>query len=93
MQPTLMSGDYILATRFLNNFLKKNSLVIFFDKTHSYIIKRVKKVNEENLILKSDNQATNSSFCQVPIIKNHSFFIILFVLKKRYLSFILNLNK
>ena len=47
MKPTLVSGDYLIAINFLNKFIKKNSLIIFFDKTHSYIIKRVKAIKED----------------------------------------------
>ena len=93
MQPTLVSGDYLLTISFLNNFLKKNSLVILFDNTHSYIIKRVKEINKGNFILKSDNLATDSTFCQAPIIRNKPIFLVLFIIKKKYLNFILNLKK
>ena len=93
MKPTLVSGDFILATRFLNKFLKKNSLIVFFDKTHSYIIKRVKEINTDNIILKNDNPNTMSTFCQEPVFKNKPFFIVLFILKKKYMNFILSLNK
>ena len=93
MQPTLVSGDYVFATSLFNTFLKKNRLVVFFDNTHSYIIKRVKEINKENLILKNDNLVTDSIFCQVPIIRSKPIFIVLFILKKKYLSFILNLKK
>jgi len=93
MQPTLSSGDYILTTNFVNNFLKKNSLVVFFDNTHSYIIKRVKEINKENLILKSDNLVTDSTFCQVPVVRNKPMFLVLFIFKKKYMRFILNLKK
>ena len=34
MQPTLVSGDYLLTISFVNNLLKKNSLVVLFDNTH-----------------------------------------------------------
>ena len=44
MQPTLVSGDYLLTISYVNNFLKKNSLVVLFDNTHSYIIKRIRKL-------------------------------------------------
>ena len=93
MQPTLVSGDYLLTISFVNNFLKKNSLVIFFDNTHSYIIKRVKEINKENLILKSDNLVTDSIFCQVPVIRNKPIFLVLFIFKKKYVNLILNLKK
>ena len=93
MHPTLVSGDYLLVTSFVNNFLKRNSLVIFFDSSHSFIIKRVKEINKNNLILKSDNPTTESTFCQYPVIRNQPFFLVLFILKKNYLNFILHLRK
>ena len=93
MQPTIFSGDYVLATNFVNRFLKKNSLVIFFDNTHSFIIKRVKQVNKENLILKSDNLVTDSTFCQVPIVRSKQIFLVLFIFKKKYINFILSLKR
>ena len=93
MQPTLVSGDYVITTSFVNNFLKKNSLVVFFDNTHSFIIKRVKEINKENLILKSDNLVTDSIFCQVPVIRNKPIFLVLFIFKKKYVNLILNLKK
>ena len=93
MQPTLVSGDYLLTISLVSNFLKKNSLVVLFDNTHSYIIKRVKEINKENFILKSDNLATDSTFCQAPIIRNKPIFLVLFIFKKKYINFILNLKK
>ena len=93
MQPTLVKGDYVLTTSFVNFFLKKNSLIVFFDKTHSFIIKRVKIISERKLTLKSDNQATESTFCEAPIIRNKQMFIVLLIFKKKYLNFILSLKK
>ena len=61
MQPTLASGDYVLTTSFVNNFLKKNSLVVFFDNTHSYIVKRIKEINKEYIFLKSDKQSMENT--------------------------------
>ena len=93
MSPTLGSGDYLIATNFLNKFIKKNSLIIFFDKTHSYIIKRVKEINEEKLFLKSDNPINESIFCEAPVVRKQPIFLVLFILKKKYLPNILSFKK
>ena len=93
MKPTLVSGDYLIATNFLNKFIKKDSLIIFFDKTHSYIIKRVKGINEEKLFLKSDNPINESIFCEAPVERKQPIFLVLFILKKKYLHNIFNLKK
>ena len=93
MKPTLGPGDYLIATNFLNKFIKKNSLIIFFDKTHSYIIKRVKVINEEKLFLKSDNPINESIFCEAPVARKQSIFLVLFILKKKYLSDIFSFKK
>ena len=93
MKPTLISGDYLIATNFLNKFIKKNSLIIFFDKTHSYIIKRVKAIREEKLFLKSDNPINGSIFCEAPVERKQPIFLVLFILKKRYLPKIFNFKK
>ena len=39
--------------------------------------------------LKSDNEETESLFCQSPINKNKLLFVVLFVLKKKYIDLIL----
>ena len=93
MKPTLVSGDYLIATNFLNKFIKKNSLIIFFDKTHSYIIKRVKAISEEELFLKSDNPINMSTFCQTPVKREEPIFLVLFILKKKYLPNIFSFKK
>ena len=93
MKPTLGSGDYLIATNFLNKFIKKNSLIIFFDKTSSYIIKRVKLISEEKLFLKSDNPINESIYCEAPIERKQPIFLVLFILKKEYLPNIFSFKK
>jgi hypothetical protein len=93
MKPTLVSGDYLIATSFLNKFIKKNSLIILLDKTHSYIIKRVKAISEEKLFLKSDNPINESTFCQTPVERKQPIFLVLFILKKKNLPNIFSLKK
>ena len=93
MKPTLISGDYLIATNFLNKFIKKNNLIIFFDKTSSYIIKRVKLISEEKLFLKSDNPVNESIYCEAPIERKQPIFLVLFILKKKYLPNIFSLKK
>ncbi len=77
MQPTLVSGDLIIATRFFKNFIKKNSLIVFYDKYHSYIVKRVAFRKAFTVILKNDNVNTNSIFSQKPINLNNETYIVL----------------
>ncbi len=93
MKPTLASGDFLIATNFLNKFIKKDSLIIFFDKTHSYIIKRVKIISEEKLFLKSDNPINESIFCEAPVESKQPIFLVLFIFKKKYLRNIFTLKK
>ena len=93
MKPNLVSGDYLIAANFLNKFIKKNSLIIFFDKTHSYIIKRVKAISEDKLFLKSDNTINESIFCEAPVERKQPIFLVLFVLKKKYFENILSIKK
>ena len=93
MNPTLVSGDYLIATNFFNKFIKENSLIIFFDKTHSYIIKRVKVIREEKLFLGSDNPTNESIFCEAPVERKQPIFLVLFILKKRYLPSIYSFKK
>jgi phage repressor protein C with HTH and peptisase S24 domain len=93
MKPTLVSGDYLIATNFLNKFIKKNNLIIFFDKTHSYIIKRVKVISEEKLFLKSDNPINESIFCEAPVERKQPIFLVLLILKKKYLCNIFSLKR
>ena len=93
MKPTMVSGDYLIATNFLNKFIKKNSLIIFCDKAHSYIIKRVKEIKEEKLFLKSDNPINGSIFCEAPVESKQPIFLVLFIFKKKYLRNIFTLKK
>ena len=93
MKPNLVSGDYLIAASFLNKFIKKNSLIIFFDKTHSYIIKRVKEISEEKLYLKSDNPINESIFCEVPVERKQPIFLVLFIFKKKHFRNIFSFNK
>ena len=89
MSPTLLKGDFILTTSLFKSSLKTNCLVVFSDKTHSYIIKRVNSISKKKLTLKSDNLKTDSVFCRNPINKNNVMFIVLFIIKKKYISFIM----
>ena len=93
MNPTLVSGDFLIAANFLNKFIRKNSLFIFFDKTHSYIIKRVKIISGEKLFLKSDNPMNESIFCEAPVESKQPIFLVLFIFKKKYLHYIFTLKK
>ncbi len=85
MQPTLVSGDLILATHFLKGFVRKNSLIVFYDNYHSYIIKRVAYRKESSVMLKSDNANTSSMFCQDPISLDNRIYLVLIKINFKYL--------
>ena len=93
MEPTLVSGDLIFSTSIFKRLLKKNNLVIFFDKTHSFIIKRISNINNNNIILKCDNRDSDSVFCQSPINKNKVLFVVLLIVKKKYVDFVIKCKK
>tara|TARA_B100000700_G_C15018077_1_gene844332 strand:+ start:2043 stop:2348 length:306 start_codon:yes stop_codon:yes gene_type:complete len=86
MKPTAFPGDYIVATTLLKSFFLKKRLIIFFDETHSYVIKRIANKNKSLLTLKSDNTSTSSVFCDKKIQQNKVLFIVLLIIKKKYIS-------
>lgn len=67
MYPTLKPGDIVLSVKAFNSLIKVNSIVIFFDKYYSFIIKKVLAKNKGGLILKSDNSHLESYFCNKTI--------------------------
>ncbi len=78
MKPTLVPGDLLIATSLFKNRIKKKTIIVFFDKTHSFIVKRVTKRYNEHLILQSDNLKTSSIFCINPLpIKENVYMVIL----------------
>ncbi|MBL80009.1 MAG: hypothetical protein CMH70_08285 [Nitrosomonadaceae bacterium] len=84
MQPTLVSGDLILATHFFKSFIKKNSLIVFYDNYHSYIIKRVAYRKESSVMLKSDNVNTNSIVCQNSVSLDNKIYTVLIKINFKY---------
>lgn len=93
MKPSLFPGDYIVGTSFFKSLLLKGRIVVLFDFTHSYIIKRVLKVNNKDYIkLKNDNINTTSLFCDKPIEKNRILFLVLFIIRKKYIDRFIKLN-
>ncbi len=84
MQPTLVSGDLILATHFFKNFIRKNSLIVFYDNYHSYIIKRVAYRKESSVMLRSDNVNINSIFCQDPVSLDNKIYTVLIKINLKY---------
>ena len=87
MKPNLFPGDYVIGTSFLKNLLDKGKIVIFFDKTHSYVIKRVLSMhNKEYIKLQNDNPYTSSLFCDNPINKNKVLYLALFIIRKKYID-------
>ena len=93
MSPTFMPGDLILSCSFFKSFITKNSVVIFFDKYYSYVIKRVLFKNNEHLSLKNDNPGTYSHFCEKTLHIKKIEYIALFKFKIKYLRFFLSLLK
>ena len=93
MSPTFMPGDLVLSCSFLKSFITKNSVVIFFDKYYSYVIKRVLFKNNEYLSLKNDNLDTYSHFCEKPVNIKKIEYIALFKLEIKYLRLFLSFLK
>ena len=87
MKPNLFPGDYVIGTSFFKSLFVKGKIVIFFDKTHSYVIKRVLSMhNKEFIKLQNDNPCTNSLFCDKPIDKNKVLYLALFIIRKKYID-------
>ena len=81
MSPTLVPGDYVLATNLFRKFVFKNTIIIFFDKYSSFVIKRVLKNNNKTVMLKNDNEETSSIFCNEPLNKNQIKYRVLLKLR------------
>ena len=81
MQPFLYPRDIVIGTRLFNRHIKKNNVIIFFDKNYSYIIKRV-LYREANLYtLVNDNKNVSSIFCNKPIYINNNVYRIFFKIR------------
>lgn len=93
MSPTFMPGDLVLSCSFFKSFITKNSVVIFFDRYYSYVIKRVLFKNNKYLSLKNDNPATCSHFCEKKLHVKKIEYIALCKLEIKYLKFFLSFLK
>jgi phage repressor protein C with HTH and peptisase S24 domain len=93
MSPTFTPGDLVVSCSFFKSFITKNSIVIFFDKYYSFVIKRVSFKNRNYLSLKNDNPNAYSHFCERPLHIKQIEYIALFKLKIKYLRFFINLLK
>ena len=85
MYPTLKSGDVVCSVKAFKLLIKVNSIVIFFDKYYSFIIKKVLSNNDGTLILKSDNSNIDSYFCKKPINVNKIKYVVIFKIRGHYL--------
>ena len=86
MKPCLLPGDYIIATSFFKSLIYKKKLVILYDQTHLFVIKRIlTRYNKTHVRLQSDNAITTSVFCCKPIEKKKILFSVIMVIRKKYL--------
>ena len=83
MEPTLVPGDLVIATSLFKNKIKKKTIIVFFDQTHSFIVKRVINRCNEHLILQSDNLKTSSIFCIDPLPINENIYIVILKINLR----------
>ena len=89
MEPTLFSGDLVLATSLFKGMLQKNKIIVFFNDSHSFIIKRVLKREECTIFLKSDNVKTDSIFCNTPLDINRNIYTVFLKIRLNVLNRIL----
>ena len=81
MKPTLLPGDYVLASKIFKKVFSKNDIVIFFDCCCSYIIKKVLISKKNHLYLINENKHTTSIFCEKPLNINKVKYKVLFILR------------
>ena len=81
MKPTLLPGDYVLASKIFKKVFSKNDIIIFLDSYCSYIIKKVLISRKNHLYLKSENNNTSSIFCEKPLNKKKVKYKVLFILR------------
>lgn len=87
MKPCLLPGDYIIATTFFKSLIYKKKLVILYDQTHLFVIKRVlTRYNKTHVSLQSDNVFSTSVFCSKPIEKKKILFSVIMVVRKKYVD-------
>ncbi len=94
MQPTLVPGDLLIATTLFRNFIKDKKMIVFFQKNHSFVVKRVFKDENGTLLLESDNKNIDSSFNGTPLNFNKKIYLVLFKIQLSKISFFLkNIRK
>ena len=91
MEPNLVPGDLVITTSLFRKKIKRNTIIVFFDQTHSFIVKRVIKRCNEHLILQSDNLKTSSIFCIDPLHINENIYMVILKINlrkiKKFISF------
>ena len=65
MAPTLDDGDWLI-TKYCDQ-LNIEDLVILRLTGYGYVVKRIKSLSSNSVILKTDNKRQESSLCGVPI--------------------------
>ena len=65
MVPSLEDGDLLITKGFAQ--LKIEDLVILRSPGYGYVVKRIKSLSSNSLILKADNKRQDSSLCGIPI--------------------------
>ncbi|MBJ57600.1 MAG: hypothetical protein CMP24_05110 [Rickettsiales bacterium] len=93
MEPTLVSGDFVLATSLFKGILKKNKIIVFFNNSNSFIIKRVLKREKCKIFLKSDNAKTDSIFCNAPLDINRNIYTVFLKIRLNVLKNKINLGQ
>ena len=71
MSPTLQDRQLVLAFRLPGFLLRPGRMVIVKTDSVGYIVKRIASVSKATVTLCSDNAATHSRFCNIPICKSH----------------------
>ena len=65
MVPSLKDGDFLITKR--SDQLRIDDLVILRVPEYGYVVKRIKSLSPNLVILKADNLRQDSSLCGVPI--------------------------
>ena len=65
MVPSLEDGDLLITKGFAQ--LKIEDLVILTLPGYGYVVKRIKSLSSNSLILKADNKRQDSPLCGIPI--------------------------
>jgi len=89
MKPTLFPGDLLIATSLLKNFIKDKKIIVCFQKNYSFVVKRVFRDENGNLLLESDNKNIDSSFNGTPLNFNKKIYLVLFKIQLSKIRFFL----